>query len=570
MFVKLTKSGPRRYLQLAESYRDENGRVKQRTIASLGRLEKIDANFDQVVRGLERATGRKCSTGDKPAGESGNDPVIQFEPARALGDVWTLTQLWNELGFDRLATVFRSSKRKLDVEAMLRVMVFNRLCDPESKLGVLRWLETVCLPGIDASGIAYQHLLRSMDALMEKHDKVDEVVSTLLRPLIDQELSVVFYDLTTITAEGHTEQEGDVRRYGVSKEGGIKRQFVLGVVQTAEGLPIYHEVFDGNVAEVSTLKATLEKVMQRFQIRRVIAVADRGLLSIDNLKELKALKTPSGEPLEFILAVPGRRYNDFEELLSPFHKEQCLTAEEEVIGELKWEGLRLVVAHDPLAASERTAARDLKIKQLEDVAEQWVGKLDEQEGGKRYRGRKLSDGGARARFYHEVVEAKLARIIKVDLKSELFTYSIDRKARRRAEMMDGKLLLVSNTQDLDPDEIVARYKSLADIERGFRVLKSELEIGPVFHRLPERIRAHASICFIALIIHRVMRQRLKQSQSQLSPERALESLRRIQRHRITLDEKSHSGISTLSKEQGVLLDSLSVPKPTESRQLSLL
>ena len=570
MFVKLTKSGPRRYLQLAESYRDENGRVKQRTIASLGRLEKIDANFDQVVRGLERATGRKSSVDTESVSGAQEKPTISFEPARSLGDVWTLTQLWNELGFDQLTRIFRSSKRKLDVEAMIRVMVFNRLCDPESKLGVLRWLETVCLPGIDTSGIAYQHLLRSMDAVMEEREKVDEVVSSLLRPLIDQELSVVFYDLTTITTEGHSEQLDDVRRYGISKEGGIKRQFVLGVVQTAEGLPIYHEVFDGNVAEVSTLKATLDKVMQRFQVRRVIAVADRGLLSIDNLTELKALRTPHGEPLEFILAVPGRRYSDFEELLSPLHKNQCVKAEAEVIDEVQWEDMRLVVAHDPLAAAERTAARDLKIKQLEDVAEQWVGKLDEQEGGKRYRGRKLSDGGARARFYHEVIEAKLARIIRVDLKSELFTYSIDRKARRRAEMMDGKLLLVSNTKDLSPEEIVVRYKSLADIERGFRVLKSELEIGPVFHRLPERIRAHALICFTALIIHRVIRQRLKQSQSLLSPERALESLRRIQRHRITLNEKIHSGISTLTDEQGVLLDSLSVSKPTESRQLSLL
>ena len=169
-----------------------------------------------------------------------------------------------------------------------------------------------------------------------------------------------------------------------------------------------------------------------------------------------------------------------------------------------------------------------------------------------------------------MVDAKLAQIIKVDLKSELFAYSIDRKARRRAEMMDGKLLLVSNTKDLSPEEIVTRYKSLADIERGFRVLKSELEIGPVFHRLPDRIRAHASICFMALIIHRVIRQRLKQSESSLSPERALESLRRIQRHRITLNEKIHSGISTLSDEQGGLLNSLNVAKPTESRQLSLL
>lgn len=184
-------------------------------------------------------------------------------------------------------------------------------------------------------------------------------------------------------------------------------------------------MFDGNVAEVSTLKTTLDKVMQRFQIGRVIAVADRGLLLIDNPNELNALQTPSGEPLKFILAVPSRRYSEFEALLSPFHEKHCVKAEEDVIGKLKLEDLRLVVAHDPLAASERQVARGPRIKQLEDVAGQWVGKLDEQEGEKRYRGRKLSDDGDRARFYHEVVEARLARINKVDLKSELFTCSID-------------------------------------------------------------------------------------------------------------------------------------------------
>jgi hypothetical protein len=225
---------------LAESYREENGRVKQRTIASLGRVEKIDAHFDSVIRGLRRATGGEPAAANGSAIAPDDQVNINFEPTRTLGDVWTLTQIWKELGFDRLASVFRSSKRKLDVEAMIRVMVFNRLCDPESKLGVLRWLDTVCIPGIDTGDIAYQHLLRSMDELMDKCDEVDQVISSLLRPLIDQELSVVFYDLTTIKAEGESEQEDHVRRYGMSKDGGIKRQFFLGVVQTAEGLPIYH------------------------------------------------------------------------------------------------------------------------------------------------------------------------------------------------------------------------------------------------------------------------------------------------------------------------------------------
>jgi transposase len=101
-----------------------------------------------------------------------------------------------------------------------------------------------------------------------------------------------------------------------------------------------------------------------------------------------------------------------------------------------------------------------------------------------------------------VSDAHLARIIKVDLKSDLFTYQIDEAALARAQVMDGKLMLVTNVRDMTPAEVVQRYKSLADIERGFKVLKSEIEIAPVFHRLPERIKAHASICFMALIMYR--------------------------------------------------------------------
>jgi transposase len=172
----------------------------------------------------------------------------------------------------------------------------------------------------------------------------------------------------------------------------------------------------------------------------------------------------------------------------------------------------------------------------------------------RARGRALSDGGVRARFYHAVSEAHLRRIIKVDLKSELFTYNIDEQALALTRAMDGKLLLVTNVSDLSAREVVARYKSLADIERGFKVLKSELEIGPVHHRLPDRIRAHAMICFIALMIQRVMRARLKAHpvNDVISPERALRSLRRIQTHRVILDgSKTIAGISSIVSVRSV-------------------
>ncbi|MDP2786840.1 MAG: IS1634 family transposase [Pseudomonadota bacterium] len=566
MFVKITTSGKRRYVQLVESYRDDAGRVKKRTVATLGRLEQIGGELDSVISGLLKVAGRE------PLGDAPPMPSISFESARALGDVWMLTELWKELGFGELRRVFRKTRHTTDIEALIRVMVLNRLCDPDSKLGVLRWLETVALPEVDLKVITHQQLLRSMDALMDHQTEVDTVVAGLLRPLIDQDLSVVFYDLTTIRSEGLATVDKDVRKHGLAKEGLIARQFMLGVVQTAEGLPIYHEVFDGNASETKTLLPTLTTVLARFpSVRRLILIADRGLLSLDNLESLQAIKLSSGQPLEFIIAVPGRRYHDFVDLLGDFHRTRCAAAAEEVIGELAWNDLRLVAAHDPATAAIQTQRRSERIDALIAQGEQWAGKLVDQDEGVKNRGRKLSDSGAKARFYHAVSEAHLSKIIKVDLAAQLFSYDIDADARKLAEMMDGKLLLVTNVQGLTPADIVTRYKSLADIERGFKVLKSEIEIGPVYHRLPERIRAHASICFMALILHRVMRTRLRAAHTNLTPERALEQLRRIQHHRIRLNgAQPVTGVSSINDEQNEVLHALRVKKPVASQQLTLL
>lgn len=566
MFLKITRSGPRQYLQLVEAFRDDAGKAKHRTLVTLGRLDQLTDSLDAVISGLLKVTGR-------PDFLKLPLPAVEFESARALGNVWALNELWASLGFGELRRVFRKTRHQIDVEALMRVMVFNRLCDPESKLGVLRWLDTVAMPGIDVESITHQHLLRCMDALIDHQADVDEVVAGLLRPLIDQALSVVFYDMTTIRAAGLSDEDRDVRQFGMAKEGLIARQIMLGVVQTGDGLPIYHEVFAGNTAESPTLLPTLRTVLERFpSIRRVVLVADRGLLSIDNLDALADIRLDSGEPLEFVLAVPGRRYSEFADLLRPYHEQQCVPATEEVVGELAWRDLRLVVAHNPQVASETQTLRREKIQALEAQAAAWVGKLDAQDVGVKARGKKLSDSGAKARLYHAVKESRLAHVVRVDLKNELFSYEINHDALALAERMDGKLLLVTNCQDLPPQGIVDRYKSLADIERGFRVLKSEIEIGPVFHRLPERIKAHASLCFIALILYRVMRQRLKAADSDLSPERALAQLQRLQQHQIRINPsaKTITGISRLSQTHDRVFAALNLKKPAQPQQLSLL
>ncbi len=137
--------------------------------------------------------------------------------------------------------------------------------------------------------------------------------------------------------------------------------------------------------------------------------------------------------------------------------------------------------------------------------------------------------------------------------------------------MDGKLLLLTKVPDLAPQEVVSRDKALANIERLFWVLKSETDIAPVYHRLTQRIRAHAMLCFMALILHRVLRHLLKLANNELSPEQALAQLRRIQRHSVSINRAAPTvGISTVNTEQAKVLAALNVKKPDTNAQMSLL
>lgn len=547
MYTRITKTGGRQYLQLVEAYRNDQGQPRVRVIANLGRLDKLSPErLDPLINGLNRAVGRADNTSSEVVQESG----------RSYGDVFALHELWRDLGIDKaLQRALRSSRRGFDAEALIRAMVFNRLCAPESKLGCLRWLETVAMPGMPQTP-THQQLLRAMDALMDNLDPVDTALSRQFRPLIDHNLAIVFYDLTTVRTHGEAEVADDLRAFGMNKErGGIARQFVLGVVQTAEGLPLLHTVHPGNIAETKTLQGMLEKVLGRFPIQRVVLVADRGLLSFDNIAELSSVAERSDRKLEFILAVPARRYADLVETF------QTLAFDEDDVAESTFANHRLIVARDPVRADAQSEKRRACIAELEAMADRMVARLDAQDEGQTTRGRRASDRGAYSRFARAVAEAELTCFIKPDLQSDRFSYTVDEEAIEAAELFDGKLAVLTNAPDIKPAEAIARYKSLADIERGFRVLKSDIEIAPVHHRLPDRIRAHAMICFLALVLYRVMRMRLKAHGHSASPRTALDLLARIQKHTAHIGEKSFHGTSKTTPEQLALFDALNLQKP---------
>jgi len=564
MFIKVTQTGNRRYAQLVESFRNEEGKPRQRTLCTLGRLES-GGEVDTLIASLQRAQGIAPATSALDG--------LRFTDSRHAGDIWALSELWRSLGFDDLELAWRRSKSEVDVLSCLRLMVMNRLCDPGSKLGVLRWLETVALPAGVGAVSEHQHLLRAMDVIDEYSDRLGRRLAMLMRPLIDQDLSVVFYDLTTVAVTGQTDLEDDLRTYGMAKSGLVERQFMLSLVQTAEGLPIAHEVHPGNTAEAKTLLPMIKGLLARYPLKRVVLIADRGLLSTANIEESSGLqeqlkKDGRDVAVQYILAVPAARYGDFADDLKKLHEAQ--DNKQEWCAETQWKSSRLVVAHDPVGAARRTTARDKTIEELLKLGQHCSVKLDEQDESqhagkkKKTKGRPISDSGVKARLYHAVKDAHMAHVIKVDLKDELFSYSIDEEKKRYLELLDGKLLLVTNTSEAAA-EVVQRYKSLADIERAFRVLKSDIEIGPVYHRLPQRIRAHALICFMALVLYRVMRMRLKAAKRSESPTTLLAQLNRIhQQTAVTAEGKTLTGLTEITAAQKSLFAALELSLPTPS------
>jgi Transposase DDE domain len=399
MFIKLTRSGPRTYLQIVEAYRDPaTGRPKQRHLATLGRLEHLqEKDLQGLLKGLQQVLGpetRGVASGGWTASE------LSFEPALEVGPAWVLTQLWEQVGLSEvLVRCFADRRRAWAVEPLIRVMVLNRLGEPSSKLGVLSWLERVYLPGVERAGVTHQRLLRAMDVLLKHQAAVEAHLLRWLPAPVSVE--VVFYDITTVRIHGEGEGgEEDLRCYGHSKDvQGVDRQFAVGVVQTADGFPVAHQVFRGNIGESTTVQGVVRGLCERFRIRRLIFIADRGMLSVDNLEELEAITLADGRAVEYLVAVPVRRYQRFGNAVVALHP-ALLAASRARRGEVvrettTTEGRRLVVAHSPAIAKRSRRLRAKRLRQVLQLARALEHQLEAQDRGEPRRGRKLTDTGAK-------------------------------------------------------------------------------------------------------------------------------------------------------------------------------
>src|SRR6266540_3037688 len=510
-----------RYVALAHNRRVQ-GKVKPDVLMNLGRVDRLDVDgllrlAASIRRHFGDGDGGGLSDGAEAGLASGAVPM-EVTDARPLGTAWLLEGLWARLEIGTSIRRIADGRRfTTAVERVLFALVANRAIAPMSKLGAAEWAsEDVVIPGL--GGMDDDQAYRAMDLLVEAdtQGRVQEAVFFAVANLLNLEVDVLFFDTTSTYFERDDEDQDEpdqgagagragFRRYGKSKDHRDDLpQIVIGLAVTRTGIPVRCWCWPGNTQD-QTLLAEVKDDLRAWKLGRVITVVDRGFSSADNLAYLRragghyvaGMRMRDGNPLvEAALARQGR-YQQVRDNLRV--KEVRLDAGDQ----------RFVVCHNPDQAERDQANRDEAITRIEAELARIRAQRD------RDRTRKLSNKArGKAEAAHLRAECALrdhptlGRWLRQQPNGRL---RIDRAKVKAEQRLDGKYLLATSDPDLSAEDVALGYKNLLEAERGFRDLKSQLLLRPVFHRLGHRIRAHVLLCWLALLLTRVADRTCEQS-----------------------------------------------------------
>jgi transposase len=471
MFVRvltcLNKDGSSRsYLHLLRSRR-VNGKTRQELVCSLGRLDIMvaDGSLDRLIEGLSRYSERQWV--QMQALEGGWQKVY--------GPVLVFRKLWEQLGLDKLLTDLQSRTFiQYPLDEAVFAMVLHRLLDPGSKRATHQWLENVYRPQFEA--LQLKHLYRALDPLLEIKGRIEESLFVRNSNLFSLNADLVLFDTTLVHFEGKgPEGLADRARPGNYPD---CVKVLVGLVLSGDGFPIAHHVFPGSTADISAFKAAIKDLRQRFNLRRVIIVADRGCVSEELIEDLEK-KTPGEPQIDYILGMRLRKNKEVREAVlrraGRYHEVSPNLETKEV----KVGNRRYVICLNP-----EEEVRDRHVR--EEIIEHTRHELEA-------RGPKTFVMPRAIRRYVELTGGELKLREKVIQEDALF---------------DGKWVLRTNTE-LPAEEVALAYKSLWQIERNFRELKSGLEVNPVYLRTEDHVRGHIVVCFLALVLEAALIRRLK-------------------------------------------------------------
>lgn len=563
-------------LHLVESYRTKQGKIRQRIIVNFGPAHKYSKEqVREIIGGLRKFFKIEERTAEAVAPEASQD----------FGGTYAIFRLWEELGWSGLlGQKLWGRRHDFDVVSNLKVLVANRLLDPRAKLHILDWMEGVYFPGIDRAQVDYNHLLRAMDFLLEHKRALEPQLASPFLTLFDNALDLVFYDLTSCYFEIDEEDRkvkgsrgagSTLRAYGHNRDRSGCPQVVLGLVMTKGGMALCHHVFAGHTPDKSTLEEVIVDLKVRFPIRRCVVVADRGLLTEENLEVLTAAQ------LDYIVARPLRHNRITQKVIEAtrpsvqdqtraWQKAKSPLAERECFVEIIIDGRRFVVAHSEEIARQSKKTRSTALSQATSYITYRVARTTGQHNGTiAVTGKALSHQQTLLHLHDYLKDRHLSRYYRLWLDQDgTIQWEPDQRSRSWENAIDGGLVLETTNRSLSPKEVFEQYKELQDLERCFRTLKSSLDIRPMHHWVDRRIEAHIFLCVMALQIQRLMRQRLQKASIKRSPERILEKLSFQRTVEATLNGQRIQGLVPPTEEQLSLFKALNIPKPQHKSLLN--
>lgn len=568
MFIRTTKAkggGGKtyEYVRLVESYWDK-GRTKQRVVATLGRKDLLAAHLAALVELLDNSE----------QGERAFARVDGVAPGACAvwGPMLVARTLWNELGLQKILDECDPKQRRggLRLSDRALVLVANRLCKPHSEHALADWLETDFACDRDGRRVTpkwkqtgrvrveagwLQQWYRTLDELIDNKTRIERELFVRLRDLFALEPELVFYDLTSTYFEGAG--PAGFALHGHSRDGKPRnRQVLVGVVMV-NGWPIAHHVFGGNVRDGKTVPQVVKDLQNRFGLKRVVFVGDRGMVTTDNIALLK--KHQQG----YLVGLQRRRRANISELIDkatgPWR--ECpvgITASEKQqppktsVQEVSSDdpGVRVFVVHSEERHAYERAMRERSMERTRLALEKLA--------------KRVTDGRLKA---PEKIGAAAARILARNhghryytwqLEDGRFSYDEHPVHLAREKKYEGKYLIQTEEKNLDPVEAVQAYKQLSEVERGFRELKDVIDLRPIYHHKKERVEGHIFVAALAFLLDRALEKKLKAAQVKLSSAKALELLRTVHVVDIDLGHTHKRGVNSGSVHARQILNAVGV------------
>jgi len=544
MFARIKKSGKYQYLQIVEN-RKENGKVKQRVISTIGRMDQLQpkGRIETLIRSLSRFSERTLMILNGQSDVSAE--------ARKIGPSLIFERLWKETGIrEAIREVLTDRRFEFDVERAVFLTVLHRLMASGSDRFCDKWRREYSIEGVEK--LSLHHLYRAMAFLGEElndqndamsfaprctKDLIEEIIFFKKRDMFTH-LDLVFLDTTSIYFEG---RGGDtLGKKGYSKDHRPDlNQMIVGAVIDDNGKPLCCEMWPGNTADVKTLIPVVDKVRHRFGVGEFCIVADRGMISAETIAELDQRRIP------YILGARMRRVKNIKvDVLSRAGR----------YTEVYPEGVK---KKDP---------SPLKVKQVYHKGQRYIVCLNTRQARKDAKDREAIIASLQEQIKKGAKSLVGNKGFRKYLKIDKNSAHIDTEKVKAESRFDGKWVLQTNT-DLPADQAALKYKELWQVERVFRDIKSLLETRPVFHQCDNTIKGHVFCSFLALILKKELDRRLNAAGYVFEWVDIIHDLKALQQVRIEENDKRFSVRTECKGNCGKIFQAVGVAVPPAIREL---